>query len=116
MSKVFIEENSLTSIADTIRKYTGNDSKLSVPNGFKEAIRNLVTTEETQTGSVLILNDIPNGTGNISEVHLFGKSEQKTTKGIQLLNLKDAKGGTGDGVTYTPNGDGSFKKTGTATG
>ena len=34
MSKVFIEENSLTSIADTIRKYTGNDSKLSVPNGF----------------------------------------------------------------------------------
>lgn len=116
MSKVFIEENSLTSIADTIRKYTGNDSKLSVPNGFKEAIRNLVTTEETQTGSVLILNDIPNGTGNISEVHLFGKSEQKTTKGIQLLNLKDAKGGTGDGVTYTPNGDGSFKRTGTATG
>lgn len=76
MSKVFIEENSLTSIADTIRKYTGNDSKLSVPNGFKEAIRNLVTTEETQTGSVLILNDIPNGTGNISEVHLFGKTTQ----------------------------------------
>lgn len=53
---------------------------------------------------------------NIQELHLFGKSEQKTTKGIQLLNLKDAKGGTGDGVTYTPNGDGSFKKTGTATG
>lgn len=76
MSKVFIEENSLTSIADTIRKYTGNDSKLSVPNEFKEAIRNLVTTEETQTGSVLILNDIPNGTGNISEVHLFGKTTQ----------------------------------------
>lgn len=79
MSKVFIEENSLTSIADTIRKYTGNDSKLSVPNGFKEAIRNLVTTEETQTGSVLILNDIPNGTGNISEVHLFGKTTQDGT-------------------------------------
>lgn len=53
---------------------------------------------------------------NIQELHLYGKTEQKTTKGIQLLNLKDAKGGTGDGVTYTPNGDGSFKKTGTATG
>lgn len=53
---------------------------------------------------------------NVQELHLYGKTEQKTTKGIQLLNLKDAKGGTGDGVTYTPNGDGSFKKTGTATG
>lgn len=53
---------------------------------------------------------------NIQELHLYGKTLQKTTKGIQLLNLKDAKGGTGDGVTYTPNGDGSFKKTGTATG
>ena len=53
---------------------------------------------------------------NIQELHLYGKTEQKTTKGIQLLNLKDAKGGTGDGVTYTPNGDGSFRKTGTATG
>lgn len=53
---------------------------------------------------------------NIQELHLYGKTEQKTTKGIQLLNLKDAKGGTGEGVTYTPNGDGSFKKTGTATG
>lgn len=52
---------------------------------------------------------------NIQELHLFGKSEQKTTKGIQLLNLKDAKGITRGGITYTQNGDGTFKRVGTAT-
>lgn len=53
---------------------------------------------------------------NIQELHLYGKTEQKTTKGIQLLNLKDAKGGTGEGVTYTINADGSVARKGTATG
>nr|DAN21740.1 MAG TPA_asm: hypothetical protein [Bacteriophage sp.] len=52
---------------------------------------------------------------NIQELHLFGKTEQKTTKGIQLLNLKDAKGITRGGITYTQNGDGTFKRVGTAT-
>ena len=52
---------------------------------------------------------------NIQELHLYGKTEQKTTKGIQLLNLKDAKGRTGGGITYTQNGDGTFKRVGTAT-
>jgi hypothetical protein len=53
---------------------------------------------------------------NIQELHLYGKTSQKTTKGIQLLNLKDAKGGTGEGVTYTVNADGSVARKGTATG
>lgn len=52
---------------------------------------------------------------NIQELHLYGKTEQKTTKGIQLLNLKDAKERTGGGITYTQNGDGTFKRVGTAT-
>lgn len=53
---------------------------------------------------------------NVQELHLYGKTEQKTTKGIQLLNLKDAKGGTGEGVTYTINADGSVARKGAATG
>lgn len=68
----------------------------------------------TVSGIDMVLTDSSNM--NIQELRLFGKTEQKTTKGIQLLNLLNSKGGTGDGVTYTPNGDGSFKKTGTATG
>lgn len=51
---------------------------------------------------------------NIQELHLYGKTEQKTTKGIQLLNLRNSLGGTRGGISYTPNGDGSFKREGTA--
>lgn len=81
---------------------------------YVERVEDAVLIKPTESGTEINLND--SSDMNIQELHLFGKSEQKTTKGIQLLNLKDAKGGTGDGVTYTPNGDGSFKKTGTATG
>lgn len=52
---------------------------------------------------------------NVQELHLYGKTEQKTTKGIQLLNLRNSLGGTRGGISYTPNGDGSFKRQGTAT-
>lgn len=41
MGKVFIEEESLISIADTIREVGGTTDKLSIPNGFNQAIRDL---------------------------------------------------------------------------
>lgn len=85
----------------------------SIPEDMGK-IQDTTLIKSTESGTEINLTD--SSDMNIQELHLFGKSEQKTTKGIQLLNLKDAKGGTGDGVTYTPNGDGSFKKTGTATG
>lgn len=85
----------------------------SIPEDMGK-IQDTTLIKSTESGTEINLTD--SSDMNIQELHFFGKSEQKTTKGIQLLNLKDAKGGTGDGVTYTPNGDGSFKKTGTATG
>ena len=85
----------------------------SIPEEFGK-VENATLINPTELGTEINLTD--SSDMKIQELHLYGKTEQKTTKGIQLLNLKDAKGGTGDGVTYTPNGDGSFKKTGTATG
>lgn len=85
----------------------------SIPEEFSKVVSSTLI-KPTESGTEMMLTD--SSDMNIQELHLFGRTEQKTTKGIQLLNLKDAKGGTGDGVTYTPNGDGSFKKTGTATG
>lgn len=70
--------------------------------------------KSTESGTEINLTD--SSDMNIQELHFFGKSEQKTTKGIQLLNLKNAKGGTGEGVTYTVNADGSVARKGTATG
>lgn len=85
----------------------------SIPEEFGK-VENATLIKPTELETEINLTD--SSDMNIQELHLFGRTEQKTTKGIQLLNLKDAKGGTGEGVTYTPNGDGSFKKTGTATG
>lgn len=94
-------------------KQKGLEVLQSIPEEFSK-VEDTTLIKPTESGTEMMLTD--SSDMNIQELHLYGKTEQKTTKGIQLLNLKDAKGGTGDGVTYTPNGDGSFKKTGTATG
>lgn len=54
--------------------------------------------------------------GRIMDLKLYGKSEQKQYSGKNLLDLRSGSGGTGQGVTYTPNGDGSYTRKGTATG
>lgn len=109
--KSLIDDNEIERL-----KKVNNYDDTNIKKQFNDEIEKLKGTliENTVSGTEMILNDGSNMP--IQELHLFGRTEQKTTKGIQLLNLKDAKGGTGDGVTYTPNGDGSFKKTGTATG
>lgn len=85
----------------------------SIPEDM-EKIQDTTLIKSTESGTEINLTD--SSDMNIQELHFFGKSEQKTTKGIQLLNLKDAKGGTGEGVTYTINADGSIARKGTATG
>lgn len=81
---------------------------------YVERVEETVLIKPTASGTEMLLNNSSNMP--IQEFHLYGKTEQKTTKGIQLLNLKDAKGGTGEGVTYTVNADGSVARKGTATG
>lgn len=54
--------------------------------------------------------------GRIVDFKLYGKSEQKQYSGKNLLDLRSGSGGTGQGVTYTPNGDSSYTRKGTATG
>lgn len=85
----------------------------SIPEEFSK-VEDTTLIKPTVQGTEINLTD--SSDMNIQELHLFGRTEQKTTKGIQLLNLKDAKGGTGEGVTYTVNADGSVARKGTATG
>lgn len=51
---------------------------------------------------------------NIQELHLFGRTEQKTTKGINLLKTEQ-QDETRDGITITRNDDGTYVLNGTAT-
>lgn len=76
-------------------------------------IQDTTLIKSTESGTDMVLTD--SSDMNIQELHLFGKSEQKTTKGIQLLDLSSMKSGTGDGLTYTNRGDGSVQVSGTAT-
>jgi len=77
-------------------------------------IQDATLIKPTESGTEINLND--SSDMNVQEFHLFGKTEQKTTKGIQLLDLSSLKSGTGEGVTYTNKGDGRVQVSGTATG
>nr|DAP43728.1 MAG TPA: hypothetical protein [Caudoviricetes sp.] len=84
----------------------------SIPEDMGK-IQDTTLIKSTESGTEINLTD--SSDMNIQELHLFGKSEQKTTKGIQLLDLSSMKSGTGDGLTYTNRGDGSVQVSGTAT-
>ena len=84
----------------------------SIPEEFSK-VEDTTLIKPTESGAEMLLTD--SSDMNIQELHLYGKTEQKTTKGIQLLNLRNSLGKTRGGISYTPNGDGSFKRKGTAT-
>ena len=66
----------------------------------------------TVSGTDIVLTDSSNM--NIQELHLFGKTEQKTTKGINLLKTEQ-QDETKDGITITRNDDGTYVLNGAAT-
>lgn len=84
----------------------------SIPEDMGK-IQDTTLIKSTESGTDMVLTD--SSDMNIQKLHLFGKSEQKTTKGIQLLDLSSMRSGTGDGLTYTNRGDGSVQVSGTAT-
>lgn len=84
----------------------------SIPEEFGK-VEDATLIKSTESGTEINLTD--SSDMNIQELHLFGRTEQKNTKGIQLLNLSPMKSGTGDGLTYTNRGDGSVQVSGTAT-
>lgn len=84
----------------------------SIPEEFRK-VEDTTLIKPTESGTEMMLTD--SSDMNIQELHLHGKTEQKTTKGIQLLDLSLMKSGTGDGLTYTNRGDGSVQVSGTAT-
>lgn len=81
--------------------------------GLEETVSTAgISVTEAGTGIV-----VPECTGGkFQGLKLYGKSEQKQYQGTNLLDLRNGKNGTGEGVTYTKNEDGSYKRTGTATG
>ena len=67
MSKVFINESSLTSIGNAIREKTGNSELLSVPDGMVAAIESITTGG----GSAVLPEELKVITGNVQ--YLFSR-------------------------------------------
>lgn len=108
-------KEAIVNAADT-KKGEINQKGLEVLQSLPEdmgKIQDTTLIKSTESGTDMVLTD--SSDMNIQELHLFGKSGQKTTKGIQLLDLSSMKSGTGDGLTYTNRGDGSVQVSGTAT-
>ena len=76
-----------------------------------EELKNKVDVDITEGSTTTLTNSFD---GGLKFKEMLGKSEQKTTKGINLLDLSNAQGGTKNGITITMNKNGSYGYKGTA--
>ena len=70
-----------------------------------------VIAESRGTGSMTV-ND--SSQAPIIGLEIKGNCEQVVTSGAQMLDLRTGNSGSSQGVIYTNNGDGTYKRTGTA--
>lgn len=76
MSKVFIEEESLTAIGNAIRTKTGDTAPLSVPSGMVNAINSITTGGGSGSG----------GGADMKEITVTAKDDLKAGKVCSLMN------------------------------
>lgn len=112
-------DKSLAEVNKTLQKHTEditavNNELTSQSKAIGELADKKITKFYASSQGESTLNDSDNG--KMQDMMLYGKSEQKQYSGKNLLNLRLGKSGTGDGVTFTRNADGSYRMEGTATG
>lgn len=112
-------DKSLAEVNKTLQKHTEditavNNELTSQSKAIGELADKKITKFYASSQGESTLNDSDNG--KMQDMMLYGKSEQKQYSGKNLLNLRLGKSGTGDGVTFTRNADGSYRMKGTATG
>ena len=111
-------DNSLAEVNKTLQKHTEditavNTELTSQGKAIGELADKKITKFYASSQGENTLNDSDNG--KMQDMMLYGKSEQKQYSGKNLLNLRSGKSGTGGGVTFTRNADGSYTMKGTAT-
>lgn len=100
----------LASIPDT---YTELDASVKQLNEQIKGKAPVITESTTiQSGSPTTVTD--SAEMQLQGLRLYGKSEQKTTKGKNLLPITDKDVTQVNGVTFTKNGDGTCTVNGTA--
>lgn len=90
-----------------------NNAAIESQKAIAELDDKKITKVYANSDGATVLTDSDNG--KIQDMILYGKSEQKQYSGKNLLNMKNAKGGTDVGVTVAINDDGSYSYVGTPT-
>lgn len=99
-----------SSAGEAVREqFKGNDEKI---NSLKEDLSNKITKFYASSQGETHLADSDNG--KITDMVLYGRSEQKQYSGKNLLNAT-LQTTTRNGVTCTANGDGTYTLNGTTT-
>lgn len=111
-------DKSLAEVNKTLLKHTEditavNNELTSQSKAIGELADKKITKFYASSQGYTTLSDSDDG--KMQDMMLYGKSEQKQYSGKNLLNLRLGKSGTGGGVTFTRNEDGSYKMKGTAT-
>lgn len=107
----------------------GEEILNSIPVDYQETVKEVAQLKEDLAstiqskadaiiceaeGTTIVATD--SSDAGFEGLSLYGKSKQGSTTGAQLLDLSNGISRTGDGVTFTNNGDGSYKMSGTAAG
>ena len=108
-----VESNAEQSSTDAQSAATSATAAKESEEKAKQYVDNVLAISPAQVTDAITID--PSFAGGLKVNQLYGKSEQKQYSGKNLLNLRLGKSGTGGGVTFTRNEDGSYKMKGTAT-
>lgn len=98
---------------DTVEVHVDSKTGKAYVNASQDTPTTTPPIINTASGNPITLTD---SSDNLFQgFEMDGKTEQVTTTGAQLLDLRNGKNGTGRGVTYTNRGDGSYTRVGTST-
>lgn len=109
-----VESNAEQSAADAQNAATSASAAKESEEKAKQYVDNVLAISPAQVTDAITVD--PSFAGGLKVNQFYGKSEQKQYSGKNLLNMKNAKGGTSEGITVTVNKeDGSYTYVGTAT-
>ena len=106
------QETQNTNIENLQENDTTQDELIEKLQQENKNIKSALINVETEQAKSLHIEDASTVSAQLS---VEGNAEQEVREGYNLLDMRDAKGGTSGGITVTINEDGSYKYAGTAT-
>ena len=107
------QETSIEELQENLKNTKNELSDAQQEIDALRTIQNALPTVDGEGENVKLVGTAENTT--FKKFKICGNSRQESREGYNLLDMRDAKGGTSGGITVTINEDGSYKYVGTAT-